>query len=72
MLRYIAAGVGGIFLMAAADGVLTMFFNRKLEYMQEIQAQPLNKKSMQMDYEYLEDSDVHEMRQRIERMGDGV
>jgi len=69
MLRYIAAGVGGIFLMAAADGVLTMFFNRKLEYMQEIQAQPLNKKSMQMDYEYLEDSDVHEMRQRIERMG---
>ena len=54
MLRYIAAGVGGIFLLAAADGVLTMFFNRKLEYMQEIQAQPLNKKSMKMDYEYQE------------------
>ena len=69
MLHDITAGVGGIFLLAAADGVLTMFFNRKLEYMQEIQARPLNQKSMKMDYEYLEDSDVHEMRQRIERMG---
>lgn len=69
LLRYVAAGVGGIFLLAAADGVLIMYFNRKLEYMQEIQSQPLNKKSMEMDYEYLEDSDVHEMRQRIERMG---
>lgn len=69
LLRYVAVGVGGIFLMAAAEGVLTMFFNRKLEYMQEIQAQPLNKKSMKMDYEYLEDPAVHEMRQKIERLG---
>lgn len=69
LLHYVAVGVGGIFLMAAAEGVLTMFFNRKLEYMQEIQAQPLNKKSMKMDYEYLEDSTVHEMRQKIERLG---
>ncbi|MDE6055603.1 MAG: ABC transporter ATP-binding protein/permease [Lachnospiraceae bacterium] len=37
--------------------------------MQEIQAQPLNKKSMKMDYEYLEDSKIHETRQRIERLG---
>ncbi len=69
LLRYIAIGVGGIFLMAAAEGVLVMFFNRKLEYMQEIQAQPMNQKSMRMDYEYLEDSDIHEMRQKIERFG---
>lgn len=69
LLRYVAIGVGGIFLMAAAEGVLVMFFNRKLEYMQEIQAQPMNQKSMRMDYEYLEDSDIHEMRQKIERFG---
>lgn len=69
LLHDVAVGVVGIFLMAAAEGILTMFFNRKLEYMQEIQAQPLNKKSMKMDYEYLEDSTVHEMRQKIERLG---
>lgn len=54
LLRYVAVGVTGTFLMQAAEGVLVMFFNRKLEYMQEIQGQPLNRKSMAMDYEYLE------------------
>lgn len=70
ILRYVVIGVAGIFIMHAIEGIMVMYFNRKLEYMQEIQAQPLNKKSMEMDYEYLEDSEVHEMRQRIERLGD--
>ncbi|MCM1261379.1 MAG: ABC transporter ATP-binding protein/permease [Butyrivibrio sp.] len=70
LLRYVVIGVAGIFVMQAIEGIMVMYFNRKLEYMQEIQAQPLNKKSMEMDYEYLEDSEVHEMRQRIERFGD--
>ena len=69
LLRYVAVGVGSTFLMQAAEAVLVMFFNRKLEYMQEIQGQPLNKKSMEMDYEYLENVEVHETRQRIERLG---
>jgi len=69
LVRYVAIGVAGIFLMQALEGIMVMYFNRKLEYMQEIQAQPMNKKSMEMDYEYLEDSEVHEMRQRIERLG---
>ena len=69
LLQYVAIGVLGTFLMHAAEGVLVMFFNRKLEYMQEIQGQPLNKKSMEMDYEYLENVEVHETRQRLERLG---
>lgn len=69
LFRYAAAGVGGICLMAAAEGVFIMFFNRKLEYMQEIQGLPLNRKSMAMDYEYLEDVEVHGKRQRIEKFG---
>lgn len=69
LLRYVAVGAGATLLMAAAEAVLVMLFNRKLEYMQEIQARPLNKKSMKMDYEYLENVDVHEMRQRLERLG---
>ena len=66
---YAGIGVGSTFLFAVAEGIMTMFFNRKLEYMQEIQGEPLNRKSMAMDYEYLEDVKVHEMRQRIERFG---
>lgn len=69
LLYSAAIGVGGIFLMSVIEGFLIMFFNRKLEYMQEIQAQPLNKKSMSMDYEYLEDVRVHETRQSIEKFG---
>ena len=69
LLFYAGIGVGGTFLMAVAESIMTMFFNRKLEYMQEIQGEPLNRKSMAMDYEYLEDVKVHEMRQRIERFG---
>lgn len=69
LLQYTAVGVGGTFLLALADGFLVRRFNRKLEYMQEIQAFPLNRKSMEMDYEYLEDIKVHEMRQRIEKFG---
>jgi len=69
LLFYVAVGVGVTFLMAASEGVLVMLFNRKLEYMQEIQAFPMNKKSMSMDYEYLENVEIHEMRQQIERMG---
>ena len=69
LLQYAAIGVGGTFLLALFDGFLVMYFNRKLEYMQEIQAFPLNRKSMQMEYEYLEDVKVHEMRQRIEKFG---
>ena len=69
LLFYAGIGVGGTFLLAVAESFMTMFFIRKLEYMQEIQGDPLNRKSMAMDYEYLEDVKVHEMRQRIERFG---
>ena len=69
LLFYAGIGVGSTFLLAVAEGIMTMFFNRKLEYMQEIQGEPLNQKSMTMDFEYLEDVKVHEMRQRIERFG---
>ena len=69
LLQYAAAGVGVTFLLSLSDSFLLMHFNRKLEYMQEIQAFPLNRKSMEMDYEYLEDIKIHEMRQRIEKFG---
>lgn len=69
LFRYAALGVGGTFLMSLSEAFLVRLFNRKLEYMQEIQGRPLNQKSMVMDYEYLEDVKVHETRQKIEKFG---
>lgn len=71
LLSYALIGVTGTLLMYLIKNIGLMFFNRKLEYMQEIQNLPLNKKSMVMDYEYLEDPQIHEKRQRIERFGGG-
>ncbi|MCM1388194.1 MAG: ABC transporter ATP-binding protein/permease [Bacillus sp. (in: Bacteria)] len=70
LLTYAAIGICGTFLFSALEGVCVMFFNRKLEYMQEIQGLPLNRKSMAMEYEYLEDTKVNGMRQRVEKFGD--
>lgn len=39
-------------------------YNQKLEYMKEIEAYRLNEKSLSMDYEYLEDIHVQELRIR--------
>ena len=69
LLLYAGIGVGSACVLAALESIMTKYMNRKLEYMQEIQGEPLNRKSMAMDYEYLEAVKVHEMRQRIERFG---
>ena len=69
LLLYAGIGVGSACLLAVLESIMTKYMNRKLEYMQEIQGEPLNRKSMVMDYEYLEAVKVHEMRQRIERFG---
>ena len=69
LLLYAGIGVGSACVLAVMESIMTKYMNRKLEYMQEIQGEPLNRKSMVMDYEYLETVKVHEMRQRIERFG---
>lgn len=59
----IATTVYGI--LSAIYGVSVKIFNQTMEYMYEIQNGPINKKSMAMDYEYLEDARVHDARQKL-------
>ncbi len=40
------------------------WYNQKLEYMKEMEAYRLNEKSLLMDYEYLEDIEIQELRLR--------
>ncbi len=55
----------GIQVMLRIIGCRTReWYNQKLEYMKEIEAYRLNEKSFLMDYEYLEDIKVQELRVR--------
>ncbi len=59
----IATSVYGI--LSIIFGISEKIFNQNMEYMFEIQNGPINKKSMAMDYEYLEDAKVHDGRQKL-------
>ncbi|MBQ8821351.1 MAG: ABC transporter ATP-binding protein [Lachnospiraceae bacterium] len=59
----IAVSVYGI--LSVIDGIAVKIYNQSMEYMFEIQNGPINKKSMAMDYEYLEDAKVHDGRQKL-------
>ena len=59
----IATSVYGI--LSVMFGISDKIFNQNMEYMFEIQNGPINEKSMEMDYEYLEDAKVHDARQKL-------
>lgn len=65
LISYALVGTGITALMMIAESVLEKIFNQNMEYMFEIQNRTFNHKSMEMDYEYLEDAKVHDQRQRI-------
>jgi len=63
LMIYSLLGVGFGAVCQLIDGFMQKGFFSKLEYMHEIQAGPLNEKALKMDYEYLEDVKIHDMRQ---------
>lgn len=65
LVSYALLGAGVIALLMLGQGVTNVIYNRNMEYMFEEQNRNLNKKSMQMDYEFLENTGVHNRRQRI-------
>lgn len=65
LLRYALYGVGATAVFMLLESFTEKVFNQNLEYMFEIQNRPLNEKSMEMDYKYLEDAKTHDGRQRI-------
>ena len=63
--RYSLIAVSVYGILSAIDGILVKIYNQSMEYMFEIQNGPINKKSMEMDFEYLEDARVHECTQKL-------
>ena len=64
LLKYSLIALGGMALCSLLCAVSNKVFHQHLEYMLEIQNGPLNRKGFTMDYEYLEDVKVHDMRER--------
>lgn len=65
LIHYALTGTCIIGLILLINGVTNVVFNRQMEYMFEVQNRALNQKSMQMDYEFLEDINVHNKRQNV-------
>lgn len=53
------------FVCNVLHSLVMKVFNQNNEYMYEQQTGPLCRKSMEMDYEYLEDADVHRLRENV-------
>ena len=65
MAFYALLGTGIVLIISVIESFVVKHLNQNMEYMYERQAGPLSRKSMQMDFEYLEDAKVHEMRESV-------
>ena len=65
LIFYSFVGAFVTLILSALEGVVVKKFNQNMEYMYEQQNGPLSAKSMKMDFEYLEDAKVHNMRESI-------
>lgn len=65
LVFYAVQAVSVILVLSLMDGILVKIVNQNMEYMYETQNGPLCKKSMEMDFEYLEDAKVHKLRESV-------
>lgn len=65
LISYALWAVGIVLALSLLESVLVKIVNQNMEYMYEMQNRPLSKKSMQMDFEYLEDAKVHKLRESV-------
>ena len=54
-----------VMALSLSNSIAAKIFNQNMEYMYERQTGPLSEKSMRMDYEYLEDAGIHDLREQV-------
>ena len=64
LLFYTACALGLKLLLRVACSRMGEWFNQKLDYTRQLDEEQLNRQSLSMDYEYLEDTHVQELRTR--------
>lgn len=72
LARYVLIALGLQLFMRWTHDASRQYFNQKYEYLSEIENGWLNHRAFTMDYEYLEDVHVQELRSRGERTWQGV
>lgn len=72
LARYVLIALGLQLFIQWTDNAARQYYNQKLEYLSEIENGWLNRRAFTMDYEYLEDVHVQELRSRGERTWQGV
>lgn len=65
LLSYAVIATVATLVLSIADSMIVEYFNTHMEYMYEQMTGPLARKSMQMDYEYLENATVHQKREKV-------
>lgn len=72
LLRYAFLALGSNVLLRIVEGRIREWYNQRNEYIREIEGRALNRKSLTIDYEYLEDSHVQELRYRSQAEGNYI
>lgn len=72
LLQYAAVALGGNMVLRLVETRLREWYNRKNEYIKEIEARPLNEKSLAIDYEYLEEPEIRMLRSRSQAEGNYI
>lgn len=72
LIQYALLALGANMLLRLIEARLREWYNQKNEYIKEIEARVLNRKSLSMDYEYLEDPRVQELRFKSQAEGNYI
>ncbi len=72
LLKYALIALGANMVLRLIEARLREWYNQKNEYIKEIEAELLNRKSLSMDYEYLEEPRVQELRYKSQAEGNYI
>ena len=72
MFRYALIALGSNMVLRIIESRVREKYNQKNEYIKEIEGRVLNRKSLTIDYEYLEDPRVQELRYRSQAEGNYI
>lgn len=72
LLKYVGFALASNMILRMLEARIREWFNQKNEYIKEIEARVLNRKALSMDYEYLEDPKVQELRFKSQAEGNYI
>lgn len=72
LLWFVGVALGSNLILRLAEARIREWYNQKNEYVKEIEARTIDKKALTMDYEYLEDLRVQELRFRSQAEGNYI